>query len=116
MSKDAALTAIDWAIAHTKKTETSLPAARTLVLALAGAKTYIEETAAELERVRAGFDAMAADYAMASSCPRDEEFNAAEAIAFGCPVDAEGELDTYDCQRNSADCWQKLFIQRGNAK
>ena len=116
MSKDEALSALDMAVTYAKETGTSVARLRPLVMGLLAAKAYIEQTATELERVRAGFDAMAADYAVFSPCPRDAEFNAAEAVAFGCPVDAEGELDTYDCQRNSADCWQKLFIQRGNAK
>ena len=77
------------------------------------AQAYIEQTTGELERVRAGFDAMAAEHAAASACPRDEEFNTKDAVAFGCQVDAEGELDTYDCQHSSAECWQRVFIERG---
>ena len=71
-------------------------------------KTYIEQTASELERVRAGFDAMAAEHATFSNCPVDAEFNAAEATAFGCPVTMDG-----DCIRNGAECWQRVFIERG---
>ena len=78
-------------------------------------KTYIEETAAELERVRAGFRAMTAEFA-GDECPCDaDELRGEQMKEFGCPEDACDDEDT-DCERGAYECWERLFIERAAAR
>jgi len=90
-------------------------AGRNMLDELGELKAYINETTAELERVRAGFRAMTVEF-VSDECPcYAGELRGEQMAEFGCPADPYDDEGGEDCDRGTYDCWERLFIARGNA-